>query len=219
MAPRPPCLRGVFVLKEHKKVNPLQNFILCCVGSNYKTIIVPCKMGEVWVNWGRNDLAADFPELFGSIAERNDLSWTHKGEVQGIEEKHNIFPCSKGKENTWDILLWDNAWMVIIGSFILAFSCVNECLFNRPLWDHSWKENIIKSFCNKPMSYTSIVWQLQVLKLSVWHHCFGHKVWGHLSNLSFACSHFLSKQITEIGNSSASYKQNNNCTLFLFCKT
>lgn len=129
---------------------------MCCVGSNYKTVIVPCKMGEVWVNWGRNDLAADFPELFGSVAERNDLSWTHKGEVQGIEEKHNIFPCSKGKENTWDILLWDNAWMVIIGSFILAFSCVNECLFNRPLWDHRWEENTIKSFCTKHVTQVEL---------------------------------------------------------------
>lgn len=179
-------------------------------------------MGEVWVNWGCNDLTADFPELFGSIAERNDLSWTHKGEVQGIEEKHNIFPCSKGKDNTWDIMLRDTAWMVIIGSFILAFSCVNECLFNKPLWDHSWEENIIHDFALNTwhrLSYTSIVWQLQVLKLSVWHHRFGHKVWGHLSNLSFACSHFLSKQITERGNSSASCQQNDNCILFLLCET
>lgn len=56
-------------------------------------------MGEVRVNRGPNDLAADFPEIVSSIAERDDLSWTHKGEVQGIEEKDNIFSCTKGKGN------------------------------------------------------------------------------------------------------------------------
>lgn len=54
-------------------------------------------MGEVRINRRRNDLTAYFPELFGSVAESNDLSGAHKGEVQGIEEKDNIFPCSNGE--------------------------------------------------------------------------------------------------------------------------
>lgn len=54
-------------------------------------------MGEVRINRCRNDLTANFPELLGSVAESNDLSGAHKGEVQGIEEKDNIFPCNNGE--------------------------------------------------------------------------------------------------------------------------
>lgn len=54
-------------------------------------------MGEVRINRRRNDLTTNFPELIGSVAESNDLSGTHKGEVQGIEEKDNVFACSNGE--------------------------------------------------------------------------------------------------------------------------
>lgn len=57
-------------------------------------------MGEVRVNRSSDDLTANLPEVVSSITEGYDLSWTHKGEVQGIEEKDNIFPCIRGRENT-----------------------------------------------------------------------------------------------------------------------
>lgn len=50
----------------------------------------PCEMGVVRVNRGGDDLAANLPELFGSITESDDLGWAHKGEVQRIEEKDNV---------------------------------------------------------------------------------------------------------------------------------
>lgn len=56
-------------------------------------------MGEVRVNRGGDDLTADLLEIVGGITESDDLSRTHKGEVQGIEEKNNIFPCTTGREN------------------------------------------------------------------------------------------------------------------------
>lgn len=65
-------------------------------------------MGEVWINRRRNDLTTNFPELIGSIAERDDLSGTHKGEVQGIEEKDNVFACSSGVTDT----TIDHKWIV-----------------------------------------------------------------------------------------------------------
>lgn len=55
-------------------------------------------MGEVRVNRGSDDLTADFLELVCSITESDDFSWTNKCEVQRIEEKDNIFPCTKGKK-------------------------------------------------------------------------------------------------------------------------
>ena len=56
-------------------------------------------MGEVRVNRGSDDLTANFLEFFCSITERDDLSWTNKGEVQWIEEKDNIFPCTRLKKH------------------------------------------------------------------------------------------------------------------------
>lgn len=56
-------------------------------------------MREVRVNGRRNDLTVDFPELLGRVAESDDLSWAHEGEVQGIEEKDDILPCSRGDIN------------------------------------------------------------------------------------------------------------------------
>lgn len=56
-------------------------------------------MREVWVDGGGDDLTADLPEIVGSITESDDLSWAHKGEVQGIEEKDDIFPFTKKEED------------------------------------------------------------------------------------------------------------------------
>lgn len=43
-------------------------------------------MTEVGINRSTNDLTVDFPELLDCIAEGDDLSGTHKGEIQWIEE-------------------------------------------------------------------------------------------------------------------------------------
>lgn len=56
-------------------------------------------MGEVWVNGGADDLAANLPEIVGGVTEGDDLSRAHKGEVQGIEEENDVFPCTTGREN------------------------------------------------------------------------------------------------------------------------
>lgn len=56
-------------------------------------------MREVRVNRCCNDFTTNFPELISSVTESDDLSGTHKGKVQGIEEKDNIFSCSN--RETW----------------------------------------------------------------------------------------------------------------------
>lgn len=52
-------------------------------------------MGEVRVHRGANDFTTNFPKFFSSFAESDDFSRADEGEVQWIEEKHNIFPCIK----------------------------------------------------------------------------------------------------------------------------
>lgn len=49
-------------------------------------------MGEVGVYRSSDDFTVNFPELVSSITESDDLSRTHEGEVQRVEEKHNILP-------------------------------------------------------------------------------------------------------------------------------
>lgn len=61
-------------------------------------------MGEVGVDRGGDDLAADLPELFGSITESDDLSRTNEGEVQGIEEEDDVFTCTRGKQITPSVM-------------------------------------------------------------------------------------------------------------------
>lgn len=36
-------------------------------------------------------LTTNFPEFLGCLAVRDDLSRTDEGEVQGVEEKHQVF--------------------------------------------------------------------------------------------------------------------------------
>ncbi len=43
-------------------------------------------MTEVGINRGTDDLTVDFPEVLDSVTEGDDLSRTHKGEIQWIEE-------------------------------------------------------------------------------------------------------------------------------------
>ncbi len=43
-------------------------------------------MTEVGINRGTDDLTVDFPEVLDSVTEGDDLSGTHKGEIQWIEE-------------------------------------------------------------------------------------------------------------------------------------
>jgi len=45
-------------------------------------------MRKLRVNGGGNNLNSDFSELFGLIAESNNLSWAHEGKIQWIEEKN-----------------------------------------------------------------------------------------------------------------------------------
>lgn len=63
---------------------------------------LPGKVGEVRVNGGCDDLASNFPEIFRCIAECDYFSGAHKGEVQRVEEKDHIFPCSKGEKRAWE---------------------------------------------------------------------------------------------------------------------
>lgn len=45
-------------------------------------------MAEVRVNGAADDLAANTAKLLRSVAESNDLSRAHEGEVQGVEEEN-----------------------------------------------------------------------------------------------------------------------------------
>lgn len=49
-------------------------------------------MSEVRVYGAANDLTANTAELLNPVAESHNLSRTHKGEVQGVEEEDHIFP-------------------------------------------------------------------------------------------------------------------------------
>lgn len=60
-------------------------------------------MGEVWVHWGGDDLTSNLPEFSGSITESDYLSRTNKGEIQRVEEKHDVLSCTKAlKKHQWD---------------------------------------------------------------------------------------------------------------------
>lgn len=62
-------------------------------------------MGEVRVNGGCDDLAANFPEILSSIAEGDYFSGADKGEVQRVEEKDHIFSCTKGENDSEPICI------------------------------------------------------------------------------------------------------------------
>lgn len=51
---------------------------------------LPCQVSEVGVYRAANNLAANVTELFYSVAESNDLSGTHKCEIQGVEEEDQV---------------------------------------------------------------------------------------------------------------------------------
>lgn len=53
--------------------------------------IDPGQVAEVAVGRAGNQLATDFTEFSNTIGERNDLGWTNEGEVQWIEEEHQVF--------------------------------------------------------------------------------------------------------------------------------
>lgn len=106
---------------------------------------------------------------------------TQRWSPAGRRKRPDIF-LHQRREKRVSPSAFDYAWMIITASLMLAYRSVNECL----LLHH--------------YSFTSVIWQLQVLELSIWHHGFGCEVWGQFSNLSFACSHFHSKQITQRGN-------------------
>lgn len=42
-----------------------------------------------------NNLTAKLAEFLGMFTEGDDLRGTDEGEVQGIEEQHNIFTCQR----------------------------------------------------------------------------------------------------------------------------
>lgn len=47
-------------------------------------------MGEFGVNWTSKDFTSGFFELFGFVAEGNDLGGADKGKVKRVEEKNNV---------------------------------------------------------------------------------------------------------------------------------
>lgn len=52
-------------------------------------------MAEVRVHRRTDDLAVDLLEFLCRVAEGDDLSGTHEGKVQRVEEENDILPCSK----------------------------------------------------------------------------------------------------------------------------
>jgi len=51
----------------------------------------PGQVGELAVRGATDHLAIDLAELGGALRERNDLGGAHEGEVQRVEEKHQVF--------------------------------------------------------------------------------------------------------------------------------
>lgn len=76
-------------------------------------------MGEVRVHRGGDDLTADLLEVVCSVTESDDLGRTNEGEVQWIEEKDDIFPCSKIKNK--------NDASVAFGNYRLFYSSFQKC--------------------------------------------------------------------------------------------
>ena len=50
-------------------------------------------MGKVRVDRASNELGVDVVEVLGSVVEGADLRGAHKGEIQRIEEEHDILAC------------------------------------------------------------------------------------------------------------------------------
>lgn len=79
-------------------------WILLCLVPTVMTLrteiiisILPCQVAEVGVYGAANNLAANVAKLLNPVAEGNDLSGTHKCEVQGVEEEDDILPCDTKK--------------------------------------------------------------------------------------------------------------------------
>lgn len=53
-------------------------------------------MREVRVDRGGDDLTADLLKAVSSVAESDDLGWTHKREVQRVEEEDDVLSCING---------------------------------------------------------------------------------------------------------------------------
>lgn len=51
-------------------------------------------MAEVGVDGAADDLATNTAKLLCSVAESDDLSRAHEGEVQGVEEENQILPLN-----------------------------------------------------------------------------------------------------------------------------
>jgi len=69
---------------------------------------------ELRVNRACNNFTADFSESFGVIAEGNDFGWADEGEVQWIEEQHNVFSFVIGEFNVVEVSLVPG-WALEVG--------------------------------------------------------------------------------------------------------
>lgn len=76
-------------------------------------------MRKVRVHRGSDDFTANLPEVVSSVAEGDDLSGTHKGEVQRIEEKNDILSCRKSETGK------------IKYKVLVLLRCLNYCLQDR----------------------------------------------------------------------------------------
>lgn len=54
-------------------------------------------VGEFGVDGAGQNLNTDFSEFLSLVAEGDDFSGAHKGEVQGVEEEHNVLAGIVGK--------------------------------------------------------------------------------------------------------------------------
>lgn len=142
----------------------------------------------------------------------NQFSWTHqqrRWKQWSQWDTRRWSPGDRRKRRRTSLQQWSNRldnsphMNSKTGSFIVVFSSGNECL-QFTMWDHTPQVNLIKHSLlsgEQRMSRTSVGWQSHILEVSIWHHCFCCEVWGQLSNMCLACSHFQSDPNMEGRNS------------------
>lgn len=64
-----------------------------------KEEFLPCQVTEVRVDGAANDFTANFAEFLNPVTESYNFSWTHEGEVQGIEEEDHVLSWTASEKN------------------------------------------------------------------------------------------------------------------------
>lgn len=71
-------------IRHHRKLHWLESTLLSFLDSKLF-------VGEVWINWSKNDLAIFSFKLFAFVRELDDLGWADKSEIEWVPNKDNIF--------------------------------------------------------------------------------------------------------------------------------